>query len=218
MSVSHEPARILCFGDSNIWGADPAGSGRFPAAVRWTGVLAALLGPGYVVIEEGMRGRTTRLDDPMVPGGNGAAYLAPCLVTHQPLDLVILMLGGNDLKDRFGQSAADVGESIAHLLGLIRATPAEGPSDRKPAMLLVAPPRLGPRGSAFAAVYTQADPKSVALGATLAAVAAKAGIPFFDAGSVVEISGGDGVHFPAAAHRALGRALAALASQILPPD
>ncbi|RDJ25517.1 hypothetical protein DWF00_14955 [Bosea caraganae] len=215
MACNREPARILCFGDSNTWGADPAGGGRLPAAARWTGVLAGALGPGHAVIEEGMRGRTTALDDPMVPGGNGASYLAPCLVSHQPLDLVILMLGNNDLKDRFGQSAADVAENVARLVELIRAAPIEGPSDRKPPILLVAPPKLGPRGPGFAAIFAKADPKSAVLSDALGAVAARANVAFFDAGSVVGISGGDGVHFAAPEHAKLGHALAPLALRLL---
>ena len=71
--------RILCFGDSNTWGFDPGTRTRFPADVRWTGVLAQTLGSDYVVIEEGLNGRTTRWDDPMETGRNGMTYLRPCV-------------------------------------------------------------------------------------------------------------------------------------------
>jgi lysophospholipase L1-like esterase len=31
---------ILCYGDSNTWGYEPATGNRFPEDVRWPGVLA----------------------------------------------------------------------------------------------------------------------------------------------------------------------------------
>ena len=45
--------RIMCFGDSNTWGANPSDGSRYPEDVRWTGVLQQTLGEGYQVIEEG---------------------------------------------------------------------------------------------------------------------------------------------------------------------
>lgn len=215
MRALDNPVRILCFGDSNTWGADPDSAGRHGPQRRWTGVLAARLGPSCVVIEEGLRGRTTRLDDALGPGRNGADFLLPCLLSHQPLDCVIVMLGTNDLKDRFDQSADDVAASIAHLADIIAAVPIEGPSDRKPLVLIVAPPRLGPRGAIFAEAYARADVKSAALAPALAAMAAARGLTFFDAGSVVTISGGDGVHLDSRNHAALGAALAGTVAALL---
>jgi lysophospholipase L1-like esterase len=104
---------ILCYGDSNTWGYDPHTQERFSSRVRWTGVLARQLGEEYHMIEEGLSGRTTVWDDP-VEGlhKNGKNYLLPCLESHQPIDLVILMLGTNDLKMRFSVPAADIGRGI----------------------------------------------------------------------------------------------------------
>ena len=104
---------ILCYGDSNTWGYDPQTRSRFPHDVRWTGVLASSLGTGYRVVEEGLNGRTTRWDDPIEAGRNGLTFLQPCLESHLPLDLVIVMLGTNDLKQRFGLSASDIAQSAA---------------------------------------------------------------------------------------------------------
>ena len=97
---------ILCYGDSNTYGYDPSNGFRYPKNVRWTGVLADLLGPEFTVIEEGCNGRTTVFDDPLEGWKNGLDYLKPCLNSHKPIDLVILMLGSNDLKDIFHASAA----------------------------------------------------------------------------------------------------------------
>jgi len=55
---------VLCYGDSNTWGYDPATQSRYPREVRWPRVLRKELGDGYLVIEEGLNGRTTVWDDP----------------------------------------------------------------------------------------------------------------------------------------------------------
>ena len=99
---------VLCYGDSNTWGYDPATQKRYPRNVRWAGVLRRALGNGYLVIEEGLNGRTTVWDDPIEGYKNGKEYLVPCLETHKPIDLVIIMLGTNDLKARFHVPACDI--------------------------------------------------------------------------------------------------------------
>lgn len=79
------------------------------------------LGAGWDVIAEGLPARTTVLDDP-VDGAHfsGLSYLLPCLLSHNPLDYVVLMLGTNDLKRRFNVSAEEVGAGIDRLLQTIR--------------------------------------------------------------------------------------------------
>jgi lysophospholipase L1-like esterase len=88
---------ILCYGDSNTWGYNPSTGGRYARDERWPGVLRTELGEGYLVIEEGLNGRTTVWDDPIEGYKNGSTYLIPCLETHKPIDLVIILLGTNYL-------------------------------------------------------------------------------------------------------------------------
>jgi lysophospholipase L1-like esterase len=106
---------VLCFGDSNTWGCDPVATAkslspvRHPAEIRWTGVMAMDLGSGYRVIEEGQNGRTTVHEDPTAwASRNAHTYLPSCLESQKPLDLVILMLGTNDLKTMFGLSPSEI--------------------------------------------------------------------------------------------------------------
>jgi len=47
----------LCFGDSNIWGYEPASASRYPKDKRWTGVLRNELENEYEVVEEVLYGR-----------------------------------------------------------------------------------------------------------------------------------------------------------------
>ena len=99
---------IVCYGDSNTHGAHPVTGGRWPRDVRWPGVLAADVADLADVVEEGLSGRTTLWDDPFMDGRNGQPYLLPCLRSHAPVDLVVLMLGTNDLKTIFGRQAHEI--------------------------------------------------------------------------------------------------------------
>ena len=94
---------ILCYGDSNTHGYIPGG-GRYDDDTRYTGILAKLLGSDYRIIEEGLNSRTSSFDDPFEPYKNGMDCLVPCLDSHKPLDLTILMLGSNDMKVYFSPS------------------------------------------------------------------------------------------------------------------
>lgn len=93
---------VLCYGDSNTHGYDGVTGGRFPWGVRWTSLVQEALKEEQVrIIEEGQNGRTTVWDDPIEGMKSGLKYLIPCLESHSPLDVVVLMLGTNDIKQRF---------------------------------------------------------------------------------------------------------------------
>lgn len=110
-----ERKRIVCFGDSNTWGFDASTGGRFPEGIRWTTLLDEYLGDEYLIVEEGLPGRTAVLEDPLLEGMNGSTYLQPCLMSHSPIELVIIMLGTNDAKQRFGLTSYNIAQGIAKL-------------------------------------------------------------------------------------------------------
>ena len=204
---------ILCYGDSNTWGYDPQTRSRFPHDVRWTGVLASSLGTGYRVVEEGLNGRTTRWDDPIEAGRNGLTFLQPCLESHLPLDLVIVMLGTNDLKQRFGLSASDIAQSAASLAkaaSRYAQTSAGDPAQ----ILLVAPPAVTTL-TEFDQMFAGAQERSRQFSHYYRLAATWNRLPFFDAGSVIVSSERDGIHFEAAEHRKLGEALAIEARRLI---
>lgn len=199
--------RILCYGDSNTWGYDPVTKDRFDAETRWTRVLARALGPGYEVIEEGLNGRTTVWDDPIEGHKNGKEYLVPCLETHRPLDLVVIMLGTNDLKKRFSLSAFDIAEGAGVLVALTQ-TSAAGLAGAPPPVLLLAPPPIAEL-TEFADMFEGAGPKSRKFSEQFARVACERGCAFVDTANIIVSSPVDGIHFEAAEHGKLGEALAA---------
>jgi lysophospholipase L1-like esterase len=204
---------IVCFGDSNTWGYDPATRTRFPSDVRWTGVLQRTLGNGYKVIEEGLNGRTTNVEDPMQPHRNGLTYLPPCLESHMPLDLVTIMLGTNDLKARFGRSGSDIAEAAASLAGVARTLPV-GPDGGGPKVLLITPPPVA-KLTAFAEMFVGAEEKSRRFGQHFRTVAEWHAAPVLDAGDVIRSSDLDGIHFEADEHRKLGEAVAREVKRLL---
>jgi lysophospholipase L1-like esterase len=206
-------ATIVCFGDSNTWGFDPATQTRFARDVRWTGVMSRELGPDFHVVEEGLNGRTTVFEDPIEPHRRGSDYLPPCLRSHAPLDLVILALGCNDLKARFGVSAADIAAAMSRLIDLTRQEKVS-PRDEAPKIVIVAPPPLA-RLSAFADGFAGGAEKSRELGARYATIAEMRGVGFVDAGQFIRCSDLDGIHFEADQHAILGQVLAEAARMVL---
>jgi lysophospholipase L1-like esterase len=204
---------VLCYGDSNTWGYDPATQKRFARSQRWTGVLQHELGDRYHVIEEGCNGRTTVWDDPIEGYKNGKEYLVPCLVSHTPLDLVVIMLGTNDLKLRFSVSAFDIAHGAGVLVDVVQKSDS-GPDEAAPPVLLVAPPPVT-RLTEFAEMFEGAEEKSKKFAYHYRRVAEEYGCEFLDSSQFIACSDLDGIHFEADAHRSLGKAVAAKVRAIL---
>jgi lysophospholipase L1-like esterase len=202
---------VLCYGDSNTWGTAvvPRPDGRYAPDERWPGAARAALGPEWLMIEEGLPGRTTVHDDP-VEGAerNGRSYLLPCLQSHRPLDVVVIMLGTNDLKARFNSSAFDIAEGVGALVNIVR-TAGAGRSEGVPAIIAVAPPPILKRLPDHADMFAGGHEKSLGLAKHFRAMAKRERVGFFDAGSAIKSSKVDGFHLEPEAHARLGRALAA---------
>lgn len=209
--------RILCFGDSNTYGYDPK-DGRYGEGERWPMRLSAALGADFAVVEEGFGGRTCVYDDP-IEGGykSGASYLPPCLMSHNPLDLVILMLGTNDAKRRFGLTPVTIGEGLAQLVRLIRLY-GQDAGGQPPAVLIVAPAPVEPSvlNTRMAESFGErAIEVTRGLTAEYARLARLMRCAFFDAAPVAEVSSIDGVHLSRRGHARLAEALAEQVRQIL---
>ena len=209
---------IVCYGDSNTWGCPPLEQwqvvARYGPEVRWGSVLRTTLGSAYWVVEEGLGGRTTVWDDPIEgEHKNGKRYLLPCLESHAPINLVALLLGTNDLKHKFGHSAADIAAGAGTLVDLIlRIT--SGPNNGAPQVLLICPPPTA-HLTLFAEMFAGAGEKSRALAPHYRREAGLRGCAFLDAGQIIGSSPRDGIHFEAVAHQALGQAVARTVQELL---
>ena len=212
LGAAGAPGRaLLAFGDSNTHGTLPlrhlADHRRLPWPERWPGVVAAALGSGWRVVEDGLPGRTTLRDDP-VEGAlrNGLPALRVALGAHRPLDVVALMLGTNDLKAAFNLSGLEVARSLARLLREVALSEA-GPQGAAPRMLLILPPAPRPAGC-LAEFYEGCEARAARLAELAPGVAADAGAAFLDASAVAAVSPVDGVHLEVQDHAAIGRAVA----------
>lgn len=210
---------ILAYGDSITFGADPSTPGRrHPYEDRWPTALEKGLGGAARVIAEGLGGRTTAHDDWFANADrNGARILPTLLESHSPLDLIIIMLGTNDLKPHLGRTAGEAGRGMVRLAQIIRGHYAAR-METAPKVIFVAPPEIidspnedmmghfGGRGviaesKNFVAHYTRR--------------AAEQGAGFFNAASVAKAHVADGVHLDAANTRAIGEGLVPLVKSTL---
>lgn len=210
--------RILCFGDSNTYGYMPTG-GRYDENTRWPMRLEKLLGGNYRVVEEGFNGRTCVCDDP-VEGGfkSGVNYLPPCLMSHNPLDIVILMLGTNDTKARFGLTPMTIGQSMMQLVRTAKQYALD--EQGNPAHIIIAAPApildnlmQTRHAECFGA---QAIAVSAGLAKEFRRISKLLRCDFFDAGPYAEVSPLDAVHLTAKGHLCLAEAMAEKIRSIQP--
>ncbi len=197
---------ILCYGDSNTWGYIPGNSLRLPYEQRWTGRVQLALGDAFLLIEEGLNGRTTVWDDPFKPGRNGLKALPPVLDSHAPIDLVVMMLGTNDLKHFRATYAADAARGAELLIEIIRQRPCgpNPPDGDSPQILLVAPAPIHQLSERLSSQFIGAEEKSRQFGNQFRAVAQQSGVHFFDAAEVIKLDElEDGIHFNHHAHARL---------------
>jgi lysophospholipase L1-like esterase len=207
---------ILAFGDSLTWGFEAGTHQRHAFEHRWPNALAAGLDGKARVIEEGLNGRTTVFPDPTsTPERNGAVALPMLLETHQPLDLVIIMLGTNDLKFANLCRAFDASMGMERL---IKLTKAHNFIDGfpTPKILIMSPPAIcKTKDEWFNDLWGHAIEESKLLAKNYKRVADEQGVHFFDAGSVAKTDPTDGGHLTAEDTRKLGQALVPVVERIL---
>ena len=214
---------IVCFGDSNTHGycADPwdcaDGGDRFNEDERWTCLLQKRLGEEYLVLEEGLSGRTTVFPDPLHESMSGLDVIYSVLMSHEPVDLLVVMLGTNDTKERLGANAACIALGLERLLTKAASVPAW--RGGRPRILVIAPPHIGeglywrPEGEAMGRGCCE---KSAALAPYYEQAAKRLGCAFLDAQGLADFNRSDCMHLSRRGHAQLAEALAALVPSLLP--
>lgn len=216
---------ILCYGDSNTWGYIPAADHstqkkRYLRSQRWPGILQELLGDEYYVIEEGLNSRTTNIDYEVPPDRNGKTYLNPCLYSHAPIDLVILALGGNDLKAYFNRSPQEIKAGLGELIDIIQASK-YGPDLEKSPQILITTPAIpldfvenyiDENGIYFLKGAVQ---KATALVEHSFQLSEEKTCEYLDVSSQVIPSKIDGIHYDEAGHKELAKLLSQKIKNIL---
>ncbi|MDR1955661.1 MAG: SGNH/GDSL hydrolase family protein [Treponema sp.] len=211
---------ILCYGDSNTWGYNPHTGSRYDHLTRWPMALNRLLNqgcpedaPAFWVVEEGQNGRTSCREDPVEGDRNGLRQLIPILESHKPLDMVVVLLGTNDLKPRFSPLPYDIARGVQRVVTAIQDS-RTGPNEQPPQVLMICPP---PTVDVPGFKHIFGD--SVALSKQLAPLyrerARESGVAFLDAGTVIQTSRADGIHLEPEAHRKLAEAVAEIVTKAL---
>ena len=169
--------KVLCYGDSNTYGYDPRSwfGGRYDSDCRWVDILAAKT--GWKIQNEGMNGRE-------IPS---AAITMP-----EDSDLIIIMLGTNDLLQ--GNPVERIRERMAAFL------------DRLPRekLLLVAPPPMKPGEWVPGPEWVE---RSIRLAEAYQSLAKQLKIRFADAGLWNVSLAYDGVHFTEDGHKSFAEGL-----------
>ena len=202
--------RILCYGDSNTWGyISGSDHQRYGNDERWTKILAKLLGSDFEIIEEGLNSRTLISNDtrPGKEGKNGYEYLIPCLDTHDPIDLVILMLGTNELKSTYNKSTKEIGEMLEKYFVKTILNRKSQLEESYPNLLIVTPPVVNEDREYCKAnnKYLGATQKSKELNDIYKDIAEKYNCYFLDNQGLE--TGIDGVHLTKESHKKLAEKL-----------
>lgn len=209
---------IVCFGDSNTHGycADPAdcadGGDRFNEDERWTCLLQKALGSGHLVLEEGLSGRTTVFSDPLHESMSGLDVIYSVLMSHEPVDLLVVMLGTNDTKERFGANAACISAGLERLCLKAETVPCW--NNGKPTILVVAPPHM--RDCFHDEIMGPGCPeKSKHVAEYFKNVCALHGWKFIDAEGIAEFNNLDGMHLSRLGHSQLALKLAETVPELI---
>lgn len=208
---------IVCMGDSNTHGycADPAdcmdGGDRFNEQERWTCLLQKALGEDYLVLEEGLSGRTTVFTDPLHESMDAVSVAYSILMSHEPVDLLIIMLGTNDTKERFGANAAAIAVGMERLIKKCKSVECWG--KHEPNILVICPPPLG-EGFHDEVMGAGCVEKSVALPPYMEAVAERNNVHYLNAADC-EFNGVDFTHLTRRGHAQLAEKLSKLAPRLL---
>lgn len=208
---------ILCIGDSNTHGlcTDPAESAdhgsRYNEEERWTCLLQKALGEEYLVLEEGLNGRTCVYNDPDMDSVNLLRGLHVLLNSHEPLDLLILMLGTNDAKEKFHTDPTKIAVGMQMLVEEAKTVPCWGQNE--PKILIVAPVPIED-GVTYPEFNQESVETTRGLARKYAFLAIHEDARFLDAGGC-ELTKADHVHLTARGHRQLAERMETAVREIL---
>lgn len=208
---------ILCLGDSNTYGycADPKdcadGGSRFNEEERWPCLLQAALGNDYLITEEGLSGRTTVFPDPLHEGMDALSVIYPLLKSHETIDLLIIMLGTNDTKERFSANGFCISLGMERLVR--KAISVDCWGEKQPNILIVAPPPIG-RALKDDGMGVGCAEKSEQLAGFYAQVAERLGCHFMDANGC-QFNSVDYMHLTRLGHAQLAEKLTRLVPTLL---
>lgn len=201
--------KILCFGDSNIYGYIPNNGARYDKNTRWTGVLSLLSHGKFKIIEDGCNNRTAFAANPAGKIFTGYEIL-PELLTAD-FDAVVLAIGINDTQFLYNLSSIEIASGVEKLINIVKV---KSPQAK---IILVAPSILTDDvlNGNFACLFDRTSiEKSRQLPLLYQKIAEKQNIEFLDLNSVAKTSSLDGLHYAPEQHLKIAQAIFTILSEL----
>ena len=197
--------KIVLYGDSNTYGYDPCGilDRRYPKEDRWPDLLAG--NPEWDIRAYGLNGRT-------LPRNNAEfAYLDQILMNTAPFDLLVIMLGSNDLLYMMEPDIRYIAECADRMLSyLLGRFCIQGDGSK---ILLLAPPPFQIKDP-YSAKHVKI---SQDFAATYHQLSEARHTHFADVGQWNISIAYDGVHFTEAGHHTFAKQMDAVLTDIFTP-
>jgi lysophospholipase L1-like esterase len=194
---------ILCFGDSNTFGINPATGKRFDESVRWPALLQVLLGPLFSIIEAGEPNRTLVNHAPFDGSHSGLRYLKPYLNTLT-LDTIVVFLGTNDLKHRYDLTPEQITQGLSDLITCIHAFYQCDLTLNRPKIIIIGPLYVSPVGR-YKRIYSGSQDKLLTLESLFSTLSENKKCDFLKLENTLSLSNLDGIHLDEAGHLQLSK-------------
>jgi lysophospholipase L1-like esterase len=194
--------RIMVFGDSNAY--RPGNSKK-----SWPKLLEAKDPLHFIVFNESCDGRTTRYD---IGECNGLSVIAEKLAVYKPLDYVVVLLGTNDVKNKYGPpNSAEIAEGMSRIFEIIK----NQTDGTKP--ILLTPPPLGNVNSGELA---GAQPRIPSVAVEYRQLSKNRNVPLIDIYSILEVNTdleADMIHLNAVGRKKIAKTMWAYLQEVNPP-
>jgi len=198
---------IFCYGDSITWGFDPVTWSRYDYKDRWTSVLQENIGPGFNVTVNALQGRTTTWEHPFLPFRNGREPLMMLLESNAPIDLVIIMLGTNDIISMLNKCAEESASGMLSLIRIIHQS-LSGPNGGIPKVMIISPPVIGNLTGFMSLYYNSRKDESGKLANFHKTFSEQFGCNFIDSNEFIKVCEPDGLHISRESQKILGTKVA----------
>jgi len=199
--------KILCYGDSNTWGCSPVDSSRFDENTRWPMVMSSILGNDFLILEEGLNGRTVlnlSHDNFML---NGIEYIDSLIENHCPIDIFLLCLGLNDVFIFEEVTINEILNGIEKIIDIVNNHHNNKQGCNIPETVIMSPPMFNSNIEWAQFIELQIN-KLKELPAAYKRLSIEKNCRFFNTSAYVTGSAIDGSHLDAGSHILLGKKIA----------
>jgi len=201
--------KILCYGDSNTYGYNPADSSRFDEETRWTALLQNNLADGYEVIEEGACDRTAFVDNDKGFLFSAQRHFPKLLAKTNSVDILVFALGTNDMQFKYDISFGAVERGLENLISSAKS---------KFKKIIIIPPVVLSDNVLSGFFNFQFDGTSIVkskkIGKIYRHIARVYDCKIFDINKFAQPSDADGLHYDSAAHKLIADKLSELIRNI----